>query len=300
MQFGLYCVECMVRREVEHAHEFGDAQAGLRYLRDVLQELAQSPSGVSAAYLQARFAELQARHYGLCGDRYLEIKRESNRWMLERLPAIRARVEQADDPLYTALLYARCGNYLDFAALGNRVNERELDELLAAAADDTLDAAEYRHFCDELRQAERFLLLTDNAGEIVFDKLLCEILHARYPKLHLTVGVRGGPTMNDALREDAAQIGLHELTELVDSGCAICGTELDYIGDEMRRAIDGADVILAKGMGNFEAMFGCEKNVYYLFLCKCKRLCQMLDAALMQGMFLNDRRAQISVERQMA
>ena len=300
MQFGLYCIECMLRRETENARRFGDMETGNRYIREVLQAIAQSPRGVSAPYMESVFAPMLDRYYHVGEDRFREIKRESNRWMLERLPGIRTRVLQADDPIRAALLYARCANYIDFSALGGRVNEQELDALLDAAPEAPLDETEYRHFREDLAAAKRFLLVADNAGEIVCDKLLCELLRAHDPALEVSVAVRGGPAMNDALREDAEQVGFAELGRIVDSGCRISGTELPYVGEAMRQALDEADVILAKGMGNFESMFGCGKNVYYLFLCKCERFVKMFGAKPMQGMLLHERRTHITPERQMA
>ena len=85
-------------------------------------------------------------------------------------------------------------------------------------------------------------------------------------------------------------MGMDKLVPVIDNGTRISGTELAYIGQQMRDAIESADVILAKGQANFETMATCGHNVYYNFLCKCDRLGKILHVPLFTGMFLNERR----------
>ena len=111
--------------------------------------------------------------------------------------------------------------------------------------------------------------MTDNCGEVVCDRLVIEELSRRFPSLSVTVLVRGQDALNDATREDAAQVGLDSVADIADNGCGVAGTPLEYVGEAARGLLEGADVILSKGQGNFETMHGCGLNVYYSFLCKC-------------------------------
>ena len=290
MQFPPECVSCMASRLVDLAQANGNEQQALAYLRECLRAIADAPEGVSSPYMNVAFEQLAQKHFGLPADRYQEEKRQSNEFMLSRAEQLRRLIAADSDPLHRALCFARTANYIDFSALRGNVQFSVLDELLLSAENDTLDAQEYANFRSELDTAHSMLILCDNAGEIVADMLLAEVLRKQYPTLELTFCVRGAPAVNDALREDAELVGVDRLAKIIDNGCAIGGTELDYIGQELRHALDCADVILAKGMGNFESMRGCGKNVYYLFLCKCTMFCHLFRVPKFTGMFLNDRR----------
>ena len=144
----------------------------------------------------------------------------------------------------------------------------------------------YQQFRKDLQNAKKFLLITDNAGEIVFDRILAETLQKTYPQLNITFLVRGGPAHNDATREDAEAVQIP--FKVIDSGKAIGGTPLTDISDEAKAAIADADVILAKGMGNTESMYGCGYPVYYAFLIKCGRFQEYFKAPMMSPMFIKD------------
>ena len=112
--------------------------------------------------------------------------------------------------------------------------------------------------------------LTDNCGEVVLDKMLVKLLKEMYPNLDITVIVRGEQILNDATMEDAVQIGMTDMVNVIGNGNNIAGTWLDAVSEQALKLIDQADVIIAKGQGNFETLYGCGKNIYYMFLCKCQ------------------------------
>ena len=110
------------------------------------------------------------------------------------------------------------------------------------------------------------------------------------PELDITVIVRGFPVINDATMEDAQDIGLAELTTVIGNGSEVGGTWLPHISSEAREALESADLIIAKGQGNYETLHDCGLNIYYLFLCKCKWFQYQFNAKPLQGMFINERR----------
>ena len=116
--------------------------------------------------------------------------------------------------------------------------------------------------------------------------LFVEQLRKQYPALKVFYCVRGANSLNDATRADAAYVGMDQLCTIIDNGSAIAGTELDYIGEELKSALKYADVIVSKGSGNLESLAGCRLNVYYIFMCKCKRVAQILGCENMTGQFL--------------
>lgn len=228
-----------------------------------------APAGVSSPWFGPATDALLRKYYTLDDDRYLREKRESNRFVLERMDALREKAEAAPDPVFAALQLAVLGNYIDFAALRDEVRFSVLDEMLEKALSMELDREVYGRLCQDLAAGKRLLYLTDNAGEIGFDRLFAEALQKAYPHLEITFCVRGLPVANDATREDAAAVGVP--FPVIDNGNAVGGTELEQLSGEAKAALEGADVVIAKGMGNTETMLGCGYNVYYAFLVKCDR-----------------------------
>lgn len=121
-----------------------------------------------------------------------------------------------------------------------------------------------------MEEAEKLVYITDNAGEIVLDKVFIRVLKKLYPQLDITVIVRGFPTLNDATYEDAEDIGLTDMVNVMPNGTDVPGTPIDEIDPEVRHLIDEADLCIAKGQGNFETLHGSGRNIFYLFLCKCE------------------------------
>lgn len=266
------CYLCHMRRNVEAARSLGDEATATAFARDLMALYLSAPEGASSPCLGPGTTSLFQRYYGLEPDRFRLEKEESNRYILARLDNIRARVASAQDPLLSALQFAIAGNYIDFSALQGEVSFEKLDEMLDEAQAMELSAEVYHSFRDALSQGKTLLYLTDNAGEIGFDRILGEQIHNAYPSLSITFCVRGGPAMNDATREDARLVGIP--FPVIDNGTTIAGTELTAIGPEARRAIETADVIFAKGQGNAETLLGCGLPVYYAFLVKCSRFIQ--------------------------
>lgn len=281
------CIQCHLRRNLELAHTLGDEAQATAFARELMKLLLTQPESDPSPYLTPRVSALLSRMYGLPEDRFREEKEQSNRFVLERLEGIRDMVRSAPDPVFAGLQMAILGNYLDFSALQGKVSFSQLDEMLRSGLEMELDMEVYRRFCRELESGKNLLYLTDNAGEIGFDRIFAEELAGRYPHLRITFCVRGGIAANDATREDAAAVGLP--FPVIDNGSIIPGTPLDRLGEEAASAIREADVIMAKGMGNTETMLGCGLNVYYAFLVKCPRFVTRFQKPMMTPIFAPER-----------
>lgn len=280
------CYQCHLRRTVELAATHADEQALINLSKELMQLYLTFPENLSSPNLGPAAAVLLEKYAGLKPDRLRPEMDTSNTFVLARLDNIRSRIQAAPDPVYAALQFAVLGNYLDFAALQGQVSFDKLDELLDKALEMELDPDDYQAFCRELTKAKTLLYLTDNAGEIVFDRLFAETLQNAFPQLEITFCVRGAPIHNDATREDAAAAGIP--FRVIDSGSNIGGTELSRLSDEASTAVKNADVIIAKGMGNTETLAGCGLNVYYAFLIKCPRFVQYFGKPMMTPMFVGE------------
>ena len=281
------CVECLFRKRMKLARELGDETQAMDMARSIMQQIMDAPAEMDSAWLGAICDRMFQEKYGIDPDRLKEEKDFSNRFVLERQAQIQSRIQNAEDPLYSALQFAVLGNYLDFSALQGEVSFDALEKMLDGAVSLTLDRQTYRQFCEDLQKGKKLLYLTDNAGEIVFDRLMAQQLQKTYPHLEITFCVRGGAVSNDATRADAAAAGI--AFPVIDSGNAIGGTVLRFAGQQLKTAMEEADVILAKGMGNTESLYGCGYNVYYAFLVKCDRFIQFFDKPKLTPMFIRDK-----------
>ena len=281
------CIECHLRKRLALARQLGTDEQVTDYTKRILGVISDADPEMDSTWLGSISDSLMEEMFGLDPDRLKEEKDFSNRFALERLPAIEKRIAAAPDPVYAGLQFAVLGNYLDFSALQGEVSFEALEKMLDSALELDLDKATYQQFCDQLEKGTKLLYLTDNAGEIVFDRVFAELLQKKYPHLQITFCVRGSAVSNDATREDAETAGIN--FPLIDNGTAIGGTVLRFVSQELQAAMDSADVIIAKGMGNTESLFGCGYNVYYGFLVKCDRFMEVFDKPKLTPMFIRDR-----------
>ena len=267
--FNPDCILCHMRRNVGTARALGTEAQLSEFTKGLLKLYLHVPEGVSSTWLGPETEKLYQEIYGVTGDRFAAEKEFSNRFVMARLDQIRAKVEAAIDPVYAGLQFAILGNYIDFSALYGEVSFEKLDELLTQAESMELNREVYGKFCRDLETGKKLLYLTDNAGEIGFDRICAEPIAKRYPNVQITFCVRGGPTLNDATREDAAAVGIP--FPVIDNGNLIAGTQLDILGAEAKQALQSADVVIAKGQANAETLLDSGYNIYYAFLVKCIR-----------------------------
>lgn len=286
IEMNYHCVPCYLRKHIDTVAALDPHKAN-DFCKDLLELLRESLEGSNSAIAGSKVNALYKKHFSLDGDRYVEEKRQSNEFIKPRLPKITSLVEAQKDPIFAALQFAVLGNYLDFSALKGQVSFEKLDQMLEQALNMELDLSVYGSLCRDLETGKRLLYITDNAGEIGFDKVLAQQIQKKYPHLDITFCVRGKPALNDALREDAAYMELE--FPIVDTGNDIGGVDIPQLSTQAKQALDAADVIIAKGMGNTESMYGCGYNVYYAFLVKCARFADFFHRPLMTPMLVKDK-----------
>lgn len=288
MRMNPFCMCCQINKQEHKIRRFTDAEKKVKYMKEILSLMANAGDEACSPSLAVDIKNIYARYWGIEED-YTQIKHEFNQLMLGLEDRLEKAIRSSADPLETALLYARIGNYIDFAAMAN-VDKNVVLSMIEEENKDPLDPAEYKNLKKELSEAKTLIYLTDNCGEIVLDKLAIRILKEQYPQLDLTVMVRGLPIVNDATMEDAEEAGLTSVAKVVGNGDGVGGTWFPGISQEAKDLLYSADVILAKGQGNFETMNDCGLNIYYLFLCKCDYFQKIFHAKPFQGMLVNERR----------
>ncbi len=182
------------------------------------------------------------------------------------LPKVRRAIAQAADPIDAALRAAIAGNVLDFGAQEHFDFEVEIEQIFNTA----LAVDDYPALYKRLKQAKRVLVVGDNTGEHLFDGLLLEQLSTRFSDLELHYAVRGAPAINDVTMKEAQSAHLHRYAQLIDSGVDTPGLVLSRASEAFRDCYDRADLILAKGMGNYECLeASADRRVFFLFKVKC-------------------------------
>jgi uncharacterized protein with ATP-grasp and redox domains len=260
MKTYLDCLPCMLRQALEAAR-MADAdverqRAILNRVMELLMEVSADSTPAETGYHVHRIV----REMTGVRDPYKLPKEEATRNALQLLPRLREIVAQTDDPLEQAVRIAITGNIIDLAPGIQFTLEATLERVLyqpfAINDLETLRQA--------LSQAESVLYLADNAGETVFDRVLIETLEQ--PVIY---AVKGGPTLNDATREDAVAAGIEEVAEIVSTGSDAPGTVLESCIPAFRQLYDEAKVIIAKGQANHEALGEGDRRLFFLLQVKC-------------------------------
>lgn len=279
MRISESCAECLYERQ-KNKTDNAEYLAEIKQLIDNRREEDTSP------YMVYLFNKVHVRYFGTGAD-YSDIKKHYNDLVLGMEDKIMEEIENAEDPLARSLMMARIGNYIDFGAMDN-VDEEEFLGLISNAEMRDADKKTYESFLSACSKAKTFLLICDNCGEIVLDKLMIEQLKKRFPLLTVRAMVRGGQVLNDATMEDAVYSGLDKVAELVSNGEPVAGTIYDMLPKDAKAALDTADVILAKGQGNYESMSGQGRHIFYEFLCKCDLFINRFNVPKLTGMFVED------------
>ena len=280
------CVSCMLNSRINQYPQDAPEEKKVDYMTRVLKELGEMKDAHGPVLATRNIVKFQEELFGKRQD-YSELKSKFNQFVMEKEPFLKNEIKKADDSLKRAVQYGIVGNYIDFAVM-EHVDENQLEQLFIDASEYVLDEAVYQAMKQDVCNANRIVYLLDNCGEVVIDKLIIEVIQRLNPQAEITAIVRGEEAMNDATMEDAEQVGLNELVKVIGNGSDILGTCLKYISEEASTVIEEADVILSKGQGNFETLQGYDKNIYYIFLCKCEMIAEMFGVEKFSPMLVKE------------
>jgi len=264
MKTYLQCLPCFLRQAVEAAKmATEDSLRQWKAVETVLGVLSEASVDDRPPKIATQVHRAVRRVSG-CDDPYSQVKKDSNKAAMELYPRAEELVESSRDPLQTAAKLAVVGNiidsgvdlHFDLQTEIERVNERDFA------------TGDFERFREEIAKASTVLYLSDNAGEIVFDRLLIE--QVNHDKA-MSVAVRAEPMLNDALLADAEFAGVGRSSRILTRGT---GAALPEVGegdcpDDFLNAYRQADVIIAKGQGNYEWLSETTANVFFLLMAKC-------------------------------
>lgn len=269
MKLSIECLPCLINQAVRMAKVHLDTEAEQRSLvKKIMLEIAAIEDQASAPYaaqkIQRAFKDALQNQ-----DPYREEKDFYNSEMLKLEGEFWDLVRSAEDRLGVALKLAAAGNIIDFGPGHDLSREKVLEVIHQTLAKD-FPAEAFDALKSDLQAARKLLYLGDNTGEIVFDKIFIRTIKEEYPRLEIDFATRGEAVLNDITEEDAYLVGMDGYARIINNGTDIPGTVLEHCSHSFQKVFNEADLIIAKGQGNFESLYGSGRdNLYYVFLCKC-------------------------------
>jgi damage-control phosphatase, subfamily I len=210
---------------------------------------------------------------------YKEIKSYYNRELINIADNIRNLINESDDKFNVALKMAITANLIDFAA-SHTFDEKMLLKKINTINEQNMPIDDSKKLYEKLKTAKTLLYLGDNCGEIVIDKIFIEYINVAFPNIKVYFGVRGEPIVNDVTIEDAKMVQMQEAAEVISNGDGSLGTVIEKTSTAFRDVFYKADVIIAKGQGNYESLSEIDRNaVFFLFMAKCDAVASSLNVA---------------------
>ncbi|WP_457573988.1 damage-control phosphatase ARMT1 family protein [Desulfolithobacter sp.] len=264
MDTTLDCLVCFMRQALTTARlSTRDSLLQRRVVNEAGAFLSRVEFGLTPPENAVDLYQMIARLTGV-GDPFAELKSQGNELALAMRDTVRKRIRMAPDPLLAAVRFAIGGNIIDYAAQ----HSFDVDATMAACLESPFLLDSTPALVAALDRRPEVLYLADNAGEIVFDGLLVEELLRR--DCRVTLVVREGAIINDATMEDVRACGLDGLCPVITSGAVCPGTPLAHCSSEFKELFHRADLIISKGMGNYETLSDVVAPLFFLFTVKCQ------------------------------
>ena len=272
MKTYLDCIPCFYKQALDAARIAGADEIIQKKIIDELSQLIPNFS------LEAAPPEMGREIYSLVGkisgvkDPFKEIKEKSNKFALKLYPELKQEIENSEDSLLAAVKLSIIGNIIDYGVKNSLNVAEELNNLFQGNFiindENNSTIFKYNQFKEALNKADIIIYLADNAGEVVFDRLLIEELVEELGREVIYV-VRGKPIINDALIEDALFCGINKVAKVTSSGSDAPGTILQHCSPEFIKLYQDADLIISKGQGNYESLSEEDRPIFFLFKAKC-------------------------------
>jgi uncharacterized protein with ATP-grasp and redox domains len=269
------CIPCFLRQALQ-ASRFAsdDPSVHERVLREVARAVSTMDMSKTPPEMGQLIHRVIRKETGI-DDPYAVVKRRFNDLVLELYPRLKDKVAGADDPFETAVRLAIAGNIIDFGG-GRSTDAIDVERSIGESLTKPLAGGALELLRSAADEASDILYIADNAGEIVFDRILIEELSPE----RVTLVVRGRSVLNDATIEDAGAVGLLEIVDVLPNGSDAPGTILDDCSEAVKTRFAEADLVIAKGQGNFETLSNVSRPVFFLLRVKCEVLAREIGYEL--------------------
>jgi len=274
MKTHLDCIPCFYKQALTAARHAGASSKKQKEVFDNLAKiLSKFPLTISPPEMAREIYRLVSNTLGVDDDIYAEIKDKSNKLVLGIYDQLKNKIANSKNHLLTAVELAIAGNIIDYGAKTSLNIDEEVEKILSEEESEINEENKlifnYPEFKNRLEKSKSILYLADNAGEVVFDRLLIEELTNIYQDVKIIYAVKEKPIINDALAKDACQCGIDKIVEVISSGSDAAGTVLSLCSVEFLEIFTKADMVISKGQGNFEALSGEKRSMFFLFKIKC-------------------------------
>ncbi|NMA45455.1 MAG: DUF89 family protein [Lentisphaerae bacterium] len=277
MNITIDCIPCVLNHVIHTVKTtVTDPKLQERCTRDMLAAVA----ALDWTNTPPDFArELNRILRGISGndDLYLEEKDRSTELAHELLEQLQPDIAAQADPFAAAVRLAIAGNIIDYGVDAQFDLDSARGRIIEAF---TLPIHEQAIALLKSRmdQAKSIFYVLDNCGEAVFDRLLVDFYRDK-----ITLGVRGYPILNDVTPRELVPSGLGGLP-YVCTGDATPGVSSRHSSDEFMAAMRAADLVIAKGQGNFETLNEYDRPIFFLFRAKCAIIIKFLGNVPMGSM----------------
>jgi len=274
MKTYLDCLPCLMSQALKAARAATDDEEVQRQVVNAVAGLIPELSlGLKAPEVAQRGYRLISQVTGN-NDPFHQAKVEANHSALVLLPKLKQLIEQSADRLFMACRLAILANSVD---LGPNFEHSGIESIIDETRTCSLPLAvnDYDQFWSSLNNSRSLLYLGDNAGEIVFDYLFIEEIN-RVKEVETYFAVRGKPVINDVTMDDALAIGMDRVARVISSGSDAPATILSQCSTELQQLFRSADIIIAKGQGNYESLEGEKGNIFFLLRAKCPLIARFL------------------------
>ncbi|MBN2534428.1 MAG: DUF89 family protein [Spirochaetales bacterium] len=276
MKTYLDCIPCFFKQSIEACKMIGLSDDKIKSILDKvalhLPEIKMLCSPPEMGGIIHRIIREQTNN----PDPYKELKEKSNEIALTIYPDLKRIIQNSENRFLKAIEIAIAGNIIDYGAIFDLDLNKEIRFLLDSEEEkmkkEDSKYFTYTDFIESLKNAKTLLYLADNAGEIVFDRILIEEIIALYPAIHIYCAVRGYPVINDCTVVDAVSAGIDRFVTVISNGLDIPGTIVKSCSEEFRNIWNQSDLIISKGQGNFESLSVTKKNIFFMFIAKCQVL----------------------------
>ncbi|MFP4521191.1 MAG: damage-control phosphatase ARMT1 family protein [Fibrobacterota bacterium] len=279
MKTYLECVPCFIRQALDAAKKItDDVPTREKILRKALKNAAEADFSLPPPVF-GQIIHRYIREETGSPDPYFGIKKKFNSLCIKSRAELLEKIRSSKKPLSFALKTAIAGNIIDFGAM--TMDVKDLEESILHAASFEFENREDEVLLERMKECRSILYIADNAGEIILDSLFIETLPDEIRK-NITLAVRGAPIINDATMEDAVEAGLTEIVRVITTGIDAPGVILSECSEEFREAFNSAEMIIAKGQGNYETL-GDEytTDIFFLLKVKCPLVAQHTGKDLM-------------------
>lgn len=277
MELLIDCIPCLLRQSLEAARIATDQkEIHNKIMKDTIKLLKDYDKYDNSPQLAKEIHNLVKNETGN-PDPYQQIKNRDLQAAKDLYPFLKDFLQKKDNSIYWALKVAAVGNNLDAAVYCNP----ELEKSISRELEKEFTICDLEIFNEKLRQAKNILIIGDNTGETIFDRVMLE----SFPDAAITYGVREKPIINDVTEKEAIDSGLNMVARVISTGCASPGTILTDCSPEFMDIYERSDVIISKGQGNFEALSGEKGNLFFLLKAKCPAIAEKFQVKINDYIF---------------